>query len=215
LTLNRPKVLLSIGSETILERSIRLLRESGIRDILIVVGYMHDVIRKTLGQSVDYQLNPFFADTNNMASLWFAKEWVQDAPFVYLHGDIVYAPELLGLLCRGNIEDAALLVDYGPTDEEAMKVRVEGGRFIESNKNIPPDKAMGEWVGIAVFKHPHVLFDMIETLLKNKHFQAYDTLAFTEMAREGTDFAIISTDNYPWVEVDTESDLERARRLFG
>lgn len=214
LTLNLPKGLLKIAGETILERSVRLLRENGIKEISIIVGFRRDLIQKALSSNIHYQLNPFFAETNNMGSLWFAKEWVKEDPFFYIHGDIVFSSELLHSFISENYEDAALLVDCGPTDEEAMKVRIENGHFIESNKDIPFNEALGEWVGMAIFKRPRVLFNKVEFLLEQRHFQAYDTLAFTEMPREGSFFSIVPTNGHPWIDVDTESDLEQAKKLF-
>jgi len=215
LTLGKPKCILEIGRETILGRSVRVLHENGIKDILVIVGYKKEMIQQVLGANADYRFNPFFSATNNMASLWFAKEWVQDSPFIYMHGDIVFAPELLGLMLQENREDAALLVEYGPVDEEAMKVRLNEDHFIESSKDISPPEAIGEWVGIATFNQPHKIFNHIEILLEQGQLQAYDTQAFTQMAREGDSFKIIATGGYPWVEIDTEPDLEKARRLFG
>ena len=215
LTLGKPKCILEIGRETILGRSVRILRENDIKDILVIIGYRKEMIQQVLGTHADYRFNPFFSTTNNMASLWFAKEWVKESPFIYMHGDIVFAPELLGLMLQENREDAALLVEYGPVDKEAMKVRLDGGHFIESSKDIPPREAIGEWVGMAIFNQPHKLFNHIETLLEQGQLQAYDTQAFTQMAREGSSFEILATGGYPWVEIDTEPDLERARSLFG
>ena len=220
LSLNLPKGLLEIAGETILGRSVRLLSENGIKEILIVVGFQRDMIQKALEPfaadvpRIHYQFNPFFAETNNMGSLWFAKEWIKGDSFLYLHGDLVYDPELLRSFMSGTYADAALSVDCGSTDEEAMKVRVKDGRFIESSKDIPLNEAFGEWIGIAIFNRPRVLFNKVEILLEQKHFQAYDTLAFTEMAHEGNCFSVIPTNGGSWVEIDFRSDLDRARNLF-
>jgi choline kinase len=214
LTLDRPKGLLEVGGATILSRSVRLLKENGIENILVVVGYLHEQIRKALGPEIEYRLNPFFAGTNNMGSLWFARDWVAGEPFLYLHSDILYEGELLRSVIDGDWSDAAMLVEDGPTDEEAMKVRIEDGRFIESNKGIPIEEAYGEWVGIAAFRNPEKLFCKIEGLLERKEFQAYDTLAFTEMTAEGVNFAILPTNKLRWIEVDDNPDIDRARELF-
>ena len=214
LTSNCPKGLLDVAGETILGKSVRLLREKGIDEILIIVGYRRDMIQEEIGNEVQYKFNPFFAETNNMGSLWFAKEWVGNSPFIYLHNDIVYDHKLLDSMLNGECADASLLVDIGETDAEAMKVRIENGNFVESSKEIPLDEAAGEWVGIAVFRNTKALFDKIEKLLEQRHFQCYDTLAFNEMALEGETFSIVPTNGLNWVEVDFISDLERARRLF-
>lgn len=214
LTAETPKVLLEAGGEGILGRSVRLLKERGFNDILVVVGYLKEKVMDSLGGGIKYVFNPRYRETNNMGSLWYAKEWIGAEPFLYLHGDLVYEPELLDAFLGRSYDDAALLVDFGPVGEEAMKVRTERGRFVESNKEVPLGEAAGEWVGIALFSRPAELFDTIEALLEDGHLQAYDTQAFNEMAGRGSAFTLVPTEGRNWVEVDFIEDLKRARELF-
>jgi len=44
LTANKPKCLLPLGSETIIERQIRLLQDSGVSRITMIVGYRRDAL---------------------------------------------------------------------------------------------------------------------------------------------------------------------------
>lgn len=73
LTKDIPKSLLKIGKDTIIERNINTLKKNGIEDIGIVVGYKKEKIMELLGDGYTYIFNPFYENTNNMASLWFAK----------------------------------------------------------------------------------------------------------------------------------------------
>jgi L-glutamine-phosphate cytidylyltransferase len=113
-------------------------------------------------------------------------------------------------------EDASLLVDPDRIDEEAMKVRLDKGRFVESSKAIPLGDAAGEWTGIARFApraarafHAHA-----GALLSAGEHQAYDTAAFNRMAADGIDFKVHKTGGLPWIEIDTPRDLKEAHSLF-
>ena len=44
LTNDRPKCLLKIGNRSLLERTIDALLENNIREIVIVTGYLHDML---------------------------------------------------------------------------------------------------------------------------------------------------------------------------
>lgn len=215
-TLNVPKVLLEVGGEPMLARSVRLLRGQGIEQIAVVVGFHHEKIETYLGNNVTYIYNSSFSTTNNLASLFCAKEWLGGDAFLYLHGDIVYHPELLALISdSGRGDSCSLLVAMGPTDEEAMKVRVSLGRFVGSSKDIPSDEAAGEWVGMAFFSAAAAghLFEIISEMLEERRYDAYDTEAFTRMAHEGTYFSLIPTADLPWMEVDFLEDLQRAKEM--
>lgn len=218
LTNGTPKGLLEVGGESMLARSVRLLRERELKKIAIVVGFHRRKVEDHLqNYDITYLYNPFFAETNNLGSLFFAKEWVSGDPFLYFHSDIVYHQDLLkGMLTPLKASRSSLLVEVGPTDKEAMKVQVSGGRFIESSKHVMPEESLGEWVGIAAFSSGAVapLFNTIVQILEERHFQAYDTEAFTRMARNGMDFEIIPTAGRPWIEVDFIEDLHRAQEMF-
>ncbi len=219
LTKNTPKGLLPVAGEGMLARSVRLLRERGVDRIAVVVGCLrHRITEALAGESIDWIYNPFFAQTNNLGSLWFARSWVGDEPFLYQHSDIVYTPELLDrMLANGRSAPAQLLVDEGPADDEAMKVRVDAeGRFVESNKGIASSATHGEWVGMATFSTGVVepLFVTLENVLADELFVAYDTEAFSRMAQGGVRFDLVETRGALWIEVDTPEDYARAQEIF-
>lgn len=219
LTRETPKCLLDVGGRSMLARSLELLRSHGITDVALVVGFEHEKVRAALAEdAVTCLYNPFFAGTNNLGSLWFAKPWVGDDAFVYLHADVVYAPDLLqAVLDDPPAGGATLLVDEGSVDAEAMKVRTDAHeRLIESSKDVPLDEAAGEWIGVAAFSRELVppLFETIEEVLSEGLLQAYDTEAFTRLASRGHPFEVRPTSGARWVEIDFPEDLERARSLF-
>lgn len=100
---------------------------------MVVVGCLKEQIIEKLKGKVTFIYNPFYETTNDMASLWFAKEFVRDTDFLYLHGDLVYHRDLVRkcLNAKGNI---ILVVDTKRCDEEDMKARVKNGLFVESSK---------------------------------------------------------------------------------
>lgn len=217
LTSKTPKPLLQIGNQSIIERSLDLIEAAGIADVIVVVGFQHEKVRQLLDTRVKFVLNPFYPVTNNMASLWFAIPYLEGEDFIYIHGDVIYHQSLLERMLGTPFEHGiSLLTDYGAVDEEAMKVRTEDGRFVESSKKIPLSEAMGEWTGIAGISASAtgVLSNAISAMLLTGEYQQYDTSAFNQLANQGMPFTLIPTDNLPWCEIDTKEDLERARGLF-
>jgi L-glutamine-phosphate cytidylyltransferase len=211
----RPKALLEVGGATLIERSIHSLREAGVADITVVTGFGKEQIENCLGASVEYRENPFFAMTNNMASLWLAQSAVVHEPFVYLHADIIYDAEILAR-CLAT-PASGMAVDCHPCADEEMKVSVAAGMVERSDKGIPAEKAHGEWVGIACFDGPtgDALFAEIERqLAANRAYDAYDTAAFNQLVREGHRLSMVDCTGLPWTEIDFPEDLARAQQLF-
>jgi choline kinase len=217
LTSELPKGLLRVGGQPILERSIGLLNASGVDDIIVVVGYCQEKIHAALRGRARFVSNPLYQRTNNMASLWLAMPAAQGDEFLYLHGDVVYHEALLARLASAPAGvGISLLVDFDSVDEEAMKVRVDDGRFVESSKAIPAEHAAGEWTGLARIgpSAAEALYARITRFLQERRYQDYDTAAFNELAQDSVTFGLLPTAGLPWCEIDTHEDLERARRMF-
>lgn len=218
LTIETPKCLLEIGGSSMIGRAVDLLNAQGVLDIWVVVGFYQHKIRQGLEGRVRFVFNPFFAQTNNMGSLWLAMPFLFPGDFLYLHADVVFHERLLSYLLAPRVKaDIELLVDFDSIDEEAMKVRVEDKRFVESSKAIPLDQAAGEWTGLARISPlgRETLFAAMATILEEGGFQEYDTTAFNRLAQQGISFGLTPTGGLPWCEIDTASDLARARKLFG
>lgn len=218
LTLDKPKTLLTINEQEILLRNIAFLKENGVEEIFVVVGYRKDdIIEKAKGQA-QFIFNPFYKYCNNMGSLWFAKSRVGQSPFYYLHGDLVFSEALLAsFIAKAKSASTVmdLAVDFKETNEEAMKVSVtEENTLIESHKEIPLEKSDGEWIGLAAIHDPAVLFTYIEEALAAEHYQVYDTFAFTNMVKDGHKILCHPTTKEPWIEVDFLEDYEKAKRMF-
>lgn len=218
LTANCPKSLLSLGGESLLARSVRLLRSSGIMDIAVVVGYRAEMIRDAMGDEVTCIPNPFYMHCNNMGSLWMAKGFVGADPVAYLHGDLIYGDAIIReflVATRSSRASIDLLTAFGPVDDEAMKVRVgASGRLIESNKAIPATDAQGEWTGIAAIHRPAPVFAEIERHLMGAGLSDYDTAAFTSLVSAGEEVRCLPSSGEPWKEIDTIEDWESARLEF-
>ena len=216
LTQGRPKGLLPLAGVSILRRSIAQLHDHGVDEVHVVVGYeRHEVIAGT-PRAASHVFNPFYAGTNNLASLWFARHAVAGRPFLHLHGDLAYDSEILRRLLSHPAADA-LVVEQGPADDEAMKVESRDGCFIAASKDLPTERCHGEWIGMTKYSAATAgrLFQQCEWLLEDGRFTDYDAVAMTRLAADGAQLHIVPCNGLPWAEIDDADDYERALELFG
>ncbi len=212
LSKNIPKCFLKIGKHPLIKYSLKALKSYGIEEIAFVVGYKKDHFLKQLGNNYEYIFNPFYATTNNMASLWFAKDFVKSSDFLYLHSDIFYHPKILKKTIA-NSSEIVLAVEETICDEEMMKVRVAGNDLLESSKSIPLNEAFGEWTGIAKFKKTgwEKYLIVIEELLAQGDFKAYDTSAMNLLVKKEPLIKIAPFKDLPFVEIDNLEDFKKAK----
>ena len=70
INLTTPKAFLEVNGEKLIERTIRQLKEVGVQDITVVVGFMKDSFEYLMDEyDVDLVYNPDFASANNIRSL--------------------------------------------------------------------------------------------------------------------------------------------------
>lgn len=70
INLSTPKALLEVNGEPLIERTIKQLHEVGVKDIVIVVGFMKESFDYLIDEyGVDLVVNPEYAAKNNLSSI--------------------------------------------------------------------------------------------------------------------------------------------------
>jgi choline kinase len=210
----KPKCLFEVAGRTLLDRQISAITEARISEIVIVLGFEAERIRRLCGDNVSFVINSRFEETSSLYSLWLAREHLLDG-FVVLNCDVLFHPQLLTKLLTAPFADA-LLVDFvdehSRLGEEEMKVKVSDGRVVDIRKDLDPAEADGENVGIVKFSAEGAkrLVEEMDSLISRGHERDWAPRAFREFA---TRFPLhaISTDDYPWIEIDFPEDYRRAR----
>ena len=228
----KPKCLLDVGGQTIMERALMALRENGVENIVVVRGYHSHLINYP---DIAYYQNPNYKQNNILRSFFYAEDEMND-DFIFSYSDILYTREIVRRLI-GSDADIALIVDtnwserYQDRDKhpitEAELVKIENGRVTKIGKDVVgPSEAHGEFIGLAKFSKigAGVMIEAYHRVAKESpdtHFQhaaslgkAYMTDMIQELIDNGSLVESVDIDG-GWMEIDTPQDLERARQLFG
>ena len=208
-----PKCLLEVGGRTLLEYQLDALAANGLRDILIVTGFGAEQILARFGRRIRAVHNPDFESSNNLRSLWVARGEFAGRDFLCLHADVLFHPAMLRPLLESNA-DAAMLLDPELV-EETMKARLDGDRVAEIGKAIPREKQGGTFLGIARFAPTAsaALPDILDSLVADPgRRNDYFISCIPALAARGLRVEPAWTQALPWIEIDFESDFDRAGR---
>jgi choline kinase len=179
---------------------------------VLVLGFEAERIRRHCRPTTSFVINSRFEETSSLYSLWLAREHLLNG-FIVLNCDVLFHPQLLTKLISSPFDDA-LLVDVANRQlgEEEMKVRISDGLVVDIRKDMDPAEADGENVGVVKFSPAGAkrLVDEMDSLISRGHERDWAPRAFREFA---TRFPLhaISTDNYPWIEIDFPEDYRKAR----
>ena len=94
-----PKPMLTVGGKPILEHQIECLKRNGIKEIIIVIGHLGNVISDYFGDGTKFDVNLSYivesedAPLGTAGSLFYLKEKISD-DFVLVFGDVFFNVDL-------------------------------------------------------------------------------------------------------------------------
>jgi choline kinase len=209
-TESRPKCLLKVGGHTILEYQIAALRQCGISDIAIVLGYQGDQVRAHLNVPITFFENMEYASTGSSYSLWLTRDFVRDG-FVYVNSDLIFHPRMLQALLDAPEPDAIVIDRDVHLSGDMQKAAMEGKRILRMSKGMPIEDAVAEVVGPAKFSADGAreLIAHLDELVSAGERTRWAYEAFAEVARRRP-FVGVENPGCFWAEVDTPADLIEA-----
>lgn len=208
-----------------MSRQLQLLDEYGIKRADIVVGYEADRIVQeistlSLRPEISFHYNPRF-EQGSTISLRAAQETLEaGVEVLLLDADVLFHPAVLGALVETR-EDNCFLLDrnFEPGDEP-VKIAVKDGTIIEFRKQLADGLAydlLGESVGLFRFG-PETARRIAERCAS---FDAdgladspHEEVLRAELLDRPREFGYEDVTGLPWIEIDFDEDLDRARKLI-
>jgi choline kinase len=222
LTDHIPKCLLKAGNKSILEMAIENILATGNSEIIIVTGYLENKIREFIlekfpGTTVTFIHNSLFTSTNNIYSLWLAKDEVIGDDMMMMDSDIIFDKLIITELLMSGYKNCLALKRHEVHDEE-IKVKTDAeGRVLEIGKNVSPEDAAGESIGIEIFGKetlPELFGILSQMVVTEKKVNLFYEAAFQRLADNKKDLFVVDISEFLCMEIDTREDLLLADELI-
>lgn len=216
-----PKCLLTVGSRSLLQRTVDSVKAAGINDLTVVTGYREEMIRSFLTEHYpDMRLtfinNADYATTNNIYSLWLARPSVDGEDFILLDSDILFDPAVVKRIAE--TKNTALAVNTHKLGEEEMKVIVDADNMVtEISKTLEISRALGESVGIEKIEadYSKALYAELEKMIEQENLvDIFYERAFERLIPQGYSFRAVNTTDLFSIELDTVDDFNQAKELI-
>jgi choline kinase len=217
-----PKCLLPFGGRTLLERHLRLLREAGVEDVVLALGFRHELVAAEL-ERMRWQprprivLNDQFELGSVLTVHTVGEEILRGGEVLLMDADVLYDRRILAALTSGGAAANRLLIDrnFEPGDEP-VKLCVRDGVPVELRKQLSPDVAydtIGESVGFFRFDAAGArrLAGIVGDYAASGRGGLPHEEAVRDLLRERSQvFEVADVTGLPWIEIDFSADVARA-----
>ena len=226
-TKNNTKCMVEVCGETLIERMLRQLEQRAFSRVIIVVGYKGAALKEfveglQISLPVEYVENPDFDKTNNIYSLYLAKDYLCEEDTVLLESDIIFEPAVLDALLEDPRDTLALVDQYESwMDGTCLKLRED-----DSIEAFIPGKSLN-------FKEKNLYYKTVNIYKFARDFSVSRYVPFLEAYSKALGnneyyeqvLKVLAVLDNPgiyakrlsgqrWYEIDDAQDLEIATSLF-
>jgi histidinol-phosphate/aromatic aminotransferase/cobyric acid decarboxylase-like protein len=226
-TQNNTKCMVRVGGETLVERVLGQLDKLHLSRIIIVIGYKGAELKEYLTTvSVRTPLvfveNPIYDKTNNIYSLYLAKDYMREQDTLLLESDIIMEDAVLKKLVKHPYPDLALVDKYESwmdgtvvTIDEENRIQ----RFIP-NSQFRYEEIPDYYKTVNIYKfsqtfseHMYVPFlEAYSAALGNNEY--YEQVLRVITMLDNSTLRALPLEGENWYEIDDVQDLDIAESIF-
>lgn len=203
-----PKGFIKIGQETLIDRSIRILKSYGVSNIIIATGYKskfyNDLVNK---HHIVCVKNEKYSSTGSFYSLYNLSNYIS-SDFILLESDLIYDKDAIGQLLHSEFSNVLLGSAISNSGDEVFIEYDKNNHLINLSKNRKKiEKISCEFVGISKISLEY--FSVLCTWYNNNKITS-KSLHYEEaiaMANIANNVYVNEIKDLIWSEIDNEQHL--------
>ncbi|MFC1598188.1 sugar phosphate nucleotidyltransferase [Patescibacteria group bacterium] len=218
-----PKPLVEIHRKPIMAYQLDALYEGGVSNVTVVVGYLGESTKAFVehynrehNTNAEVIISEDYETTNNMYSLWLARDQLEDGCIVS-NGDVIYSSQIISALLSSK-HGSAIAVTPHMYDEESMKVQLRNNQSVSHiDKKI--SEADADAVSIDLYKFSPqdttlLLKRCQEIIVDEKRLTDWTEVAIQDILEQTKIYTVDLDVDDSWIEIDTHEDWERAESVI-
>lgn len=222
ITNNKPKCLVSVAGKPILQFQIDAYIEAGISELIIIVGYEKEAVKEYCKHIKNIKINIIdndnYENTNNMYSLYLAKNFIYNKSFILNNADLAIDKNILTHLIKYN-SPSAVAIDTSIFNDESMKVTINSSGYISDiSKQISQQNSAGCSIDFYKFssQDSKILVDKICHIIEKENNLNNWTEVAMQQLFQANEIKCLPCDiaGLRWVEIDNYDDLAIADKIF-
>ncbi len=219
ITSSRPKPMIPLAGKPLLEYTILGLKNAGISEILLIVGYKEEGIKEYFGNGLDkFNVNIEYISQEEQLgtghAVSYAKDFVKDSPFLLMYGDLITDPkifkDILEKFNETKIEGLITLLKVNNPQDYGI-ISLNSDDFVAKITEKPsPELNLGNLANAGIYIFNPMIFKAIEKTEKSirGEYEFTDSMEILINQLNGNILGYIIKD-YFW------SDIGLPWQLFG
>ena len=228
-TKDNTKCMLEVNGKTLLERCIDALKEANINKLVLVLGYKKENVINYIKEKgldkkieIEYVFNEVYDTTNNIYSLFLAKDIFKREDTILLESDLIYEPSIIKELIESKYDNAAVLAKYEQwMDGTVVTLDSEKNilEFIEK-QDFDYDKINKYYKTVNIYKFSKEYIEKYYIPFLEAYVKAYGNNCYYELVLKvisGINKSLLKgyvIKNKKWYEIDDCQDLDISELLF-
>lgn len=232
-TLNIPKCMVPINGTPMIEKTILTLYKAGIMNIGIGLGYKSEVLRNFINEKFiqnskfknlkfTFIENHAYDKTNNIYSLYLAKDFFSQADTILLESDLIYNESIIIDLINSEYDNIAVVSQFQSWMDGTVTTLDQQDNVLDfiGKKSQDPIYVDKYFKTVNIYKFSkdfinHYYLPFLRTYMqvfgKNEY---YETALKIISIFSPTLLKALKVSPSDWYEIDTPEDLEIASKKF-
>lgn len=226
-TKNNTKCMLEVNGITLLERAVKAIKNAGISKLILVVGYGEGNLKKYVKENIkDIEVvfveNEVYDKTNNIYSLFLAKDFLASDDTILLESDLIFEECIIRDMIQSPYKDLAAVALYEPWMDGTVTLIDEANNILEfvEKKDFSFQKTTEYYKTVNIYKFSKdfsstqyipFLEAYIKAYGKNEYYELV-LKAIAHLAKSG--LKAHKLENKKWYEIDDAQDLDIASNIF-
>ncbi|MDR1970394.1 MAG: aminotransferase class I/II-fold pyridoxal phosphate-dependent enzyme [Treponema sp.] len=226
-TQDNTKCMLRINGRTLIERALDALDGEGIRKCVIVAGYKKENLMAFLGTSyrnisIEYVINDVYHKTNNIYSLYLAREQLMADDTLLLESDLIFEERVIRDLLRNAEPTLAAVAPYESWMDGTV-VQISKNNVISSvipRKFFNYDERKSYYKTVNIYKFSkefsrncYVPFlDAYSKAMGSNEY--YEQVLRVIATLDKNELKALILSNHRWYEIDDVQDKDIAETIF-
>ncbi|MFH1742128.1 MAG: nucleotidyltransferase family protein [bacterium] len=221
LTADQPKPMVEVGKRRILEHILFTIRDSGIREFVVVTGYFANLIEDHFGDGGKFDMRITYVRQEKIDgtgnALHLTRDIVGNESFFMSFGDIITSienyPHIIETYRRHPCTALLTLAEVDDPHQGAAVYVDESGRVTKIVEKPAKGTSTTSWNNAGIFVFDPIVFQYTAALTPSPRGEYELTQAIHRMLEEGREVRGFPLTGY-WGDMGTPEDVEHMTKLL-